>query len=93
LALDYSKGERCHQALQDWQLKALRNAIYAAGELVLDDLVDGVDVIDALDFVEIALMHRVDADPAWAAVRARLAADAIGACVGHMASLAPSTRV
>ena len=72
----HGKGKGFQEALQDRQQEVLRNALDAAGELVLGDLVDGVDVIDALDLVEVALMHRVDADPARAALRARLAADA-----------------
>ena len=68
----HGKGERLQRTLQDRQREILRNALDAAGELVLDDLVDSVDVIHALDLVEVALMHRVDADPARAALRARL---------------------
>ena len=41
----------------------------------MGDVVDGVDARAPLDVVEVALMHRVDADPVWTALRARLAAD------------------
>ena len=64
------------QTLQNWQREVLQNAVDAAREVVLCVLVDGADVIDALDLVEFALMYRVDADPARAVLRARLAADA-----------------
>ena len=63
------------QTLRDRQQEVLANTLYSAGELVLGDLVDEVDVIAPLDVVEVALMHRGDADPVWVALGTRLAAD------------------
>lgn len=86
------KRERCQHALQDRQRRVLGNALVAAGELVLGDLVDGIDVIDDLDLVEVALMHQVEANPVRATLGHGLRRSPIGAGVERVESLAPSTR-
>ena len=53
-----TKGEGRQQALQDRQWIAVGNALHASSELVLGDFGDGVDVMDPLDSVEVALVHR-----------------------------------
>lgn len=69
-----------------------RKCAHAAGELVLGDVVDGIDVIDDLDLVEVALMHQVEANPVRATLGHGLRRSPIGAGVERVESLAPSTR-
>ena len=61
--------------------------------LELGDLIDEVDVVEALDAVEIALVDRIDAQEAGAALGARLApfadVDLDRAGLVHAASVAP----
>ena len=63
------KEEGCQQTLQGRRREVLGNALDAASALVLGDLDDGIDVVDALDLAEVALPHRVDAEPARAVLR------------------------
>lgn len=86
----HDKAAGLQQTLQIGPLEVLGNALDAAGELVLSDLVDGVEVIDPLDLVDVALAHRVDADPAWVALWEHLAADAERRGVPHLGCRSPS---
>jgi len=58
----FDKGEGRQQPLQGPQRLAPGNAL-PARELALGDLVDAVDVIDPLDLVGVALVHRVQPGP------------------------------
>lgn len=59
----FDKGEGRQQPLQGRQRLAPGNALPARRELALGDLVDAVDVIDPLDLVAVALVHRVQPGP------------------------------
>ena len=70
----HDKGESRQQPLQDRQRATLANALHAPRELVLGDPFDAVDVKDPHVVVEVTEVHRVQPNPARAALRARLAA-------------------
>ena len=76
-ALD-GKGEGLDEGLEHRQQEALGDAFDRAYELELGDLVDEIDVVEALDAVEVALMDRVDAQEAGTAVGMGFAALADG---------------
>lgn len=60
--------EACQQAFEDRQQVGFAQAFAGGDDLVLRDAVHGVDVIEPLDAVLIALMNAVDTDEAGASV-------------------------
>src|SRR3972149_6332584 len=84
------EGKTRKDLLQDWQQECLRQVLTGGDDLVLGDAVHGVDVIEPLRAVLIALMHAVDADEAGAAVGGGRAAlpdgDGIAAGLGPVGS-------
>ena len=68
-------------------IRVLGDPFYGAYELKLSDLVDQVDVVEALCAIEVALMHGVDAQKARAALWMGLAPLADGDA--HWTGLVP----
>lgn len=58
------EGEGLYQVLGRWQQEALGDALDRAGEPELGDLVDEIDLVEALDAVKIPLMDRIDTQEA-----------------------------
>ena len=67
------KGEKVQEALQNGDREALRDGLDRAHELVLRDLVDQVDPVDALAPVEVALVNGVHPHEAGPSLGTRLA--------------------
>src|ERR1051326_482980 len=63
------KGELCQYRLQYGQQVRLADLRHRSHHLPLRHLIDGCDVIHALDSILVALMHRVDADESWPPMR------------------------
>ena len=59
------------QALQHWDQIPLADPFNRPHELILRDLIHHIDVIDTLDFIQVALVHRVDPQVACAALGTR----------------------
>ena len=80
-AIDHERkaGE---QLLDHGEQVGLADALAGGGELPLADNVHGIDVIEALDTVVIALVHRVDANEPGSAFRCWRAPDADAARPG-----------
>jgi hypothetical protein len=74
----HDEGKGLDEALQDRQQEALRDSFDRAYELELGDLVDQVDVVEALDAVHVGLMDRIDPQEAGAALGAKFAPPADG---------------
>ena len=72
------EGEGVDELLQDGQQEGLGDGLDGADELVLGDLVDDVDQVDALFAVEVALVDGVDAQETGPTAGVRLAALADG---------------
>ena len=61
-------GEVRKECCQDWQQEVFRDPLDRVDELKLGDFVDEVDLVEALDAVQISLMDGIDAQEAWAAL-------------------------
>ena len=86
-AQDLERKLRQH-LLDDGQQMVLGDGLHAGHHLPLGDAVNGVDVIQPLDAVPVALMDAVDANETRAALRRRGLAHAdrsglVAACLGH----------
>uniref|UniRef100_E6PKS1 Uncharacterized protein n=1 Tax=mine drainage metagenome TaxID=410659 RepID=E6PKS1_9ZZZZ len=82
------EGKLLQHLLDDGQHVGLGDRLHRGHDLPLGDAVDGVDVIQTLDAVEVALMHTVDANEPWAPIGCRCPAysdggGTIAAGLGH----------
>ena len=68
-----SEGELSQQVFQHRDQIVLADALGGANDLKLGDLIDGVDVIDALEAIEVTLMDGIDAQIAGPAIGLRFA--------------------
>jgi hypothetical protein len=63
------KRECVHHRLQHWQQKQFADALHRTDRLTLCDFIHCIDEVNALDAVQIALVHAVYAQIAWSTIR------------------------